>query len=160
MPSMFSSFSLLSVRTRFFVFNPAFFPLCSLCVLCVLCANPVFNLWNENRGIAPSQEEGALTPRCLFTPCSLCELDFLFLIQAFFPLCSLCVLCVLCANPVFNLWNENRGIAPSQEEGALTPRCLFTLCSPCELDFLFLIQAFFPLCSLCVLCVLCANPVF
>ena len=91
--------SVSSVRTRFFVFNQAFSfvfspcPLCSLCETCFL----IFGT-NENRGIAPSQKEGALTPRCLFLPCPLCELDFLFLMRHF-PLCSLCALRDLRANP-------------------------------------------------------------
>jgi len=34
--------------------------------------------------------------------------------------------------------NENRGIAPSQKEKALRPRCLSSLCSPCEPLFFYL----------------------
>ncbi|OQC29963.1 MAG: hypothetical protein BWX67_02042 [Thermotogae bacterium ADurb.Bin062] len=45
--------------------GPTSYPQSFLCVLCALCANPFFSFWNENRGIAPSQKEGALTPRCL-----------------------------------------------------------------------------------------------
>ena len=54
-------------------------------------------------GIAPSQKEKALTPRCLFSP---------------FSPCSLCEPCFLNFGT-----NENRGIAPSRKEEALTPRC-------------------------------------
>jgi len=92
-------------------FSPAGFKFLALLrALCVLCANPVFG--HIQKRIAPSREEGALTPRCLSSLCS------------------------LCANPVFLLRHANlkvgvprrsrdvhKRIAPSRKEGALTPRC-------------------------------------
>jgi len=45
--------SVFSVRTLLFLFEP-----------------PVRTLFEMH--IAPSREEGALTPRCMFSPCSLC----------------------------------------------------------------------------------------
>jgi len=88
----------------------AFTKIFSLCSPCPLC-EPCFSRLVQKR-IAPSREEGALTPRCLSSLCS------------------------LCANPVFLLRHANlkvgvprrsrdvhKRIAPSRKEGALTPRC-------------------------------------
>ncbi len=80
--SLFSVFSVPSVRTLFFknmyksvsqerkALNPAELKFgvprrsqeSFLCVLCALCANPGFSRQVQKR-IAPSQEDGALTPR-------------------------------------------------------------------------------------------------
>ena len=84
-----------------------------LCVLRALRANPVFKLWNERKSgyRAVEKRRGAYAAMlaqkpntCQLEswrsqkdpPCSLCELDFLFLIQAFF-------LCVLSVPPVFSV---------------------------------------------------------
>ena len=104
----------------------------------------------SKKGIAPSRREGVLTPRCraweyLPSPCPLCEILFFFIgpaelkfgvprvprepcrpessRQAFFSLFS--VFSVPSVRTLFLIFgtNENRGIAPSRKEKALTPRC-------------------------------------
>jgi len=120
--------SMFSVRTQAFAFNPGFFQ-CSLCVLCALCASRVLIFGtNENRGIAPSQKEEALTPRC---PCAVHRW-----VTNRIPRSAPCL--------------SKKGIAPSQKEEALTPRCLSSPRSPCSLcepKLLLLIQAFFSVLS-------------
>ena len=117
--SVLSVLSVFSVRTLFLIFGT-----------------------NENRGIALSLKEGALTPRCLFSPRSLC---------------SLCKPCFL----IFGT-NENRGIAPSRKEEALTPRCPRCLCgsiAPSREEGALTPRCLFSPCSLCSLCSLC-DPFF
>ena len=89
-----SVFSVPSVRTLFFdLLNErkagyravakrkgAYAAMPALSVFSVPSVRALFLIFgmNENRGIAPSRIERALTPRCLFSPCPLCEPCFAF----------------------------------------------------------------------------------
>ena len=81
---------------------------------------PVFNLWNEHLGIARSQREEALTPRCpawesLPSPSPLCEFTLKFFIQAYF-------LCVLSVFSVFSVRARSFALNPG----------ILSLCPLCE----------------------------
>ena len=85
---------------------------------------PVFNLWNEHLGIARSQREEALTPRCpawesLPSPSPLCEFTLKFFIQAYF-------LCVLSVFSVFSVRARSFALNPG----------ILSLCPLCEPLFL------------------------
>ena len=142
---------------------------------------PVFNLWNEHLGIARSQREEALTPRCpawesLPSPSPLCEFTLKFFIQAYF-LCVLSVfsvfsvrarsfalnpgilsLCPLC-EPLFLIFGTNTWVSRRRKKkkrlrrDAAAWECLPSPSPLCKLALKFFIQAYF-------LCVLSVFSVF
>ena len=141
---------------RFFPGKPCPLPVFPLCPPC----EPIFflsNLANLKVGVPR---------RALRVLCA----NLIFLIQLFSFVSSPCPLCSLCEPCFFDLWNERkpryRAVAKRRSAYAAMPAqkpntCQLESwrsqkdppCSLCELDFLFLIQAFF-------LCVLSVPPVF
>ena len=77
---------------------------------------------SENRGIAPSRKERALTPRCphIKTYRAVTKRRGAY---AKIPVLSVLSVPSVRTNVFIFGTNENRGIAPSQKEETLTPRC-------------------------------------
>jgi len=97
---------------------------CLLRALCALRANHCFFIFgtNENRGIAPSQKEETLTPRCPRTKVyrAVAKRKSAY---ALIPVLSVLSVPSVRTNVFIFGTNENRGIAPSQKEETLTPQC-------------------------------------